>query len=65
MKVSDFREYPELKEKIKLAGLTVKEIGFRIGESYSNLAGRLNGYLRLSPKMRREIEAICSNAGGN
>ncbi len=50
-----FREYPELKKLIKEAGFTIKDVGFKVGESYSNIAGRLNGYLKLSHEMREEI----------
>ncbi len=50
-----FREYPELKKLIKEVGVTIKEVGFKVGENYTNIVGHVTNNVRLSQDMKEEV----------
>jgi len=55
----------ELKERARKAGLNVKDLAIALNQSYSSVAGRLNGFYLLNSEDRQAIMQTIEKAEQN
>lgn len=46
----------EIQERMKKAGVKIRDIALKLGKPYGTMAGKLNGYTPLYPDEKKAIE---------